>query len=331
MQGHQKGIFTISLDFELYWGMQDVITIDAYRKNLEGTPIAIEEMLKHFKNYDLHVTWAIVGFLFFKNKEALLSHLPSPLPAYKNREIDLYVYAKEHHLEPTFHFAPELIKKILRTPHQEVASHTFSHYYCLEKGQDATTFLADLQAAKKVAASYNTELESLVFPRNQYNQTYLKVIKEAGFRSYRGNEKGWLYEALEEKSKKSPLRRIGRMVDSYINLSGHHTYDLKSLSKRYPYDIPASRFLRPYTPLLAPFDPLKIGRIKAGMQEAARHGRLFHLWWHPHNFGAHTDKHLAYLDEILDTYRSLNERYGFESLTMREVSRRLDSLRSQTR
>ena len=33
------------------------------------------------------------------------------------------------------------------------------------------------------------------------------------------------------------------------------------------------------------FKKLKMKRIKAQMTYAAKNDKLFHLWWHPHNFG----------------------------------------------
>ncbi len=323
-----EGVFTISLDFELYWGMRDVVSYEAYRAHIEGTPGAIEAMLERFVRNKIHATWAVVGFLFFPDKTTLLDALPDPRPAYTNKEIDLYDYLRHEALDPKGHFAPDLIRKIARTPHQEVASHTFSHYYCLEEGQNEASFAADLDAAQKCAAPFGLSLKSLVFPRNQANDDYLPLLPRYGFRAYRGNEEGWLYEATDEASKKSLLRRLGRICDSYLNLSGHHTYSIEALAhKAPPYDIPASRFLRPYSRALAPLDPLKLRRIKAGMREAARKGHLYHLWWHPHNFGLHTERHLAYLEEILEEYTRLEERYGMRSCTMSEVAELIDAYR----
>ena len=61
-------------------------------------------------------------------------------------------------------------------------------------------------------------------------------------------------------------------------------------------------------------------RIKRQMTYAAENGRLFHLWWHPHDFGLNTDKNLANLKEILEHYEFLNQKYGFESKNIGEVA-----------
>ena len=56
------------------------------------------------------------------------------------------------------------------------------------------------------------------------------------------------------------------------------------------------------------------------METAARSGRTFHLWWHPHNFGARTEQNLAVLETVLRTFEALRDEHGMESRTMAEVA-----------
>ncbi len=319
-----SGIFTISLDFELYWGMRDVVSVEGYENNLQGTPDAIEKMLQLFNDYGIHTTWATLGFLFCKNIEEVKKHSPNLLPSYTNDEINLYNYMEQNTLEDLYHFAPKCIDLITSYPHQEIATHTFSHYYCLENGQNEEEFLLDLAASIKIALYKNIELTSLVFPRNQYNENYLEMIQQLGITSYRGNEKGWIYEAKSEQEKKTPIKRLLRILDSYINISGFHTYSLSDISKQTPYNIPASRFLRPYSARLSFLDSLRLKRVTDAMTYAAKNGELFHIWWHPHNFGVDTDANLTFLTKILKHYKMLNKEYGLRSLTMGEISIELD-------
>ena len=56
-----------------------------------------------------------------------------------------------------FHYGQSLLEKISRYEGQEISTHTFSHYYCLEDGQTAEQFEADLKASLKVnAASWSS-------------------------------------------------------------------------------------------------------------------------------------------------------------------------------
>jgi|SRR5690348_10521992 len=150
-----NGKFVISLDFELYWGVRDAVKLQDYKAQLRGVRKVIPLLLQLFKKYGINATFATVGFLFFKNKEELLSQLPCKKPAYQNDKLSPYLNWLDlqgtHEEEDPFHFAPELIDQIVESG-QEIGSHTFSHYYCLEKGQTLETFKADLEAAKQIAS-----------------------------------------------------------------------------------------------------------------------------------------------------------------------------------
>ena len=210
-----------------------------------------------------------------------------------------------------------LVKHIAETPRQEVASHTFSHYYCLEGGQTPSAFAADLAAARSAAARLGITLESLVFPRNQANQDYLTICREQGFKTVRGNPRSWLYAAADQDGE-TRLRRAARLVDSYLPITSERT------ALRRPVDgladVPATMFLRPVSAPLKALEPLRLARLKRMMTAAAESGSVFHLWWHPHNFGRDTEANLDVLDCLLRHYRTLGDRFGMRSQTMAEAA-----------
>ena len=47
----------------------------------------------------------------------------------------------------SYFFAPELIRSIHETKGQEIGTHTYSHYYCLEDSQNEIQFENDLDSA----------------------------------------------------------------------------------------------------------------------------------------------------------------------------------------
>ena len=124
-----QGVFVISLDFELYWGMRDKRSIAEYSDNLKGVPAAIEGMLKLFEEFGIHATWATVGLIFFQDAEQLKDNIPGVLPNYTDSSRNPYNYITESEgLEPQYHFAPHLVDLILSYQGQEIGTHTFSHY-----------------------------------------------------------------------------------------------------------------------------------------------------------------------------------------------------------
>lgn len=319
------GVFTISLDFELYWGVRDNRSIAQYQENLDGVRQAIPAMLQAFRDHGIHATWATVGFLFCRNRDELNASRPTLLPHYRDEVLSPYLYMERSaDLEPAYHFAPDLIERIRQHDHQEIASHTFSHYYCLEAGQSPTEFEADLQAAVALAGRRGIHLRSLVFPRNQWNAEHRDILARHGIQCYRGNEAGWLYRPCEDAGE-SRLQRALRLLDAYLNLYGHNTHALGECLQSRPFNFPASRFLRPWSARLAPLDGLRLARIKNAMTDAAVRQRLFHLWWHPHNFGRHPEKNIEFLEKIFAHYTLLNTSHGLQSLNMGELCHLADA------
>jgi peptidoglycan/xylan/chitin deacetylase (PgdA/CDA1 family) len=318
---NHNGNFIISLDFEIYWGVWDVVEFNKYKNNLLGVRQVIPRLLNVFNKYEINATFATVGFLFFKNRQELEEGLPIEKPSYTNPKISPYdnhfIEVGKDESDDPFHFAPSLIE-LIRTSGQEIACHTFCHYYCLETGQTVEAFAEDLKAAKKIAEKRGIELKSLVFPRNQFNEKYLQVCKDEGFTSFRGNETSWIYHAHVHE-RETMIRRVSRWLDAYVNLTGHHCFVIEK-DKGLPINIPASRFLRPYSKKFSLLDWIKLNRIKSGMTHAAKNGLNYHLWWHPHNFGINLEKNISFLEKILLHYKVLSGKYDFHSRSMKQVA-----------
>ena len=316
----QPGAFLVSLDFELYWGVRDTKTLAQYGETLLAGRQAIPKMLHMFERFDVHVTWATVGFLFAESREELIASLPARQPRYSNPRYSPYEYLRsigEDEERDPYHFAPSLVRQIAAAHGQEVGSHTFSHYYCLEDGQTAEDFRADLQAAMAIAQRRGIRLRTLVFPRNQANDEYLKVCRDLGIIAYRGNQRGAVYQARSKDGSDSLYRRGLRFADAYLPLTNSCcSGDAEAL----PVNLPASRFLRPHTPRLASLEKLRLRRITTELTYAARNGLLYHLWWHPHNFGRYTAANLQFLEAILTHVATLRQRWGMQSLTMSEAA-----------
>lgn len=324
------GALVISLDFELAWGVHDSLGADGgYRGHLLGAREAIPRLLETFAAYDVGATWATVGFLFAEGREELEAFSPELKPTYLDPRRDPYSIAVgEGERDDPLHFAPSLVRAVASAPRQELASHTFSHYYCLEPGQTVEQFRADLDAAMAIAAHRGWRLRSLVLPRHQVRPDYFPAIAAAGFEVHRTQERNFLNQPHATGGTTSPIRAL-RLLDSYLPVSGSNSVPW---SDALPgdgglVDVRESRFLRPAIGRLAAAEPLRVERIVSAMSRAAARGEIFHLWWHPHNFGVDQDLNFGNLRRILEAFVRLRDRGVMESLTMAEVA---DRVRSQT-
>ena len=66
-----NGILVVSLDFELFWGVRDKKAISDYGANILRVRTVVPRLLALFEKYEVHVTWATVGFLFFSTYNEL--------------------------------------------------------------------------------------------------------------------------------------------------------------------------------------------------------------------------------------------------------------------
>jgi hypothetical protein len=318
-----NGHFVITLDFELYWGVRDSRSFESYKNNILGVRQAMPAMLESFARHNVKVTFATVGFLFCRNKQELKDHSPTVLPDYPDKKFSPFENGYldsigDSEQDDPYHYGASMIREIMARPEHEIGTHTFSHYYCLE-GSSLAAFKADLEAAKSIASTYGVGLESIVFPRNQYNGDILKACLQAGITSYRGNEEAAIYQPRSSGEQSAKIR-VTRLLDSYVNLTGHHCFELRKPEEGRPLNIPASRFLRPYMAKLKFLEGLKVKRIRESMTHAAKNNLVFHLWWHPHNFGANLKENIKNLDAVLEHYAHLRGKYGFDSITMKQLT-----------
>jgi len=126
----------------------------------------VPRVLELFRRHGVHATWATVGMLFCSSDAELRRYLPDRLPTYADPSqspySDLARTGRDESEDP-FHFAPSLIEAIRSVPNQEIGSHTFSHYYCLENGQDGEAFRSDLAAALQVARAHGVTCAAWYF------------------------------------------------------------------------------------------------------------------------------------------------------------------------
>lgn len=330
---HNPPVFLISLDLELHWGGFEKWSLDptskvgqSFRQYFLNTRNVIPEMLNAFIAYEAQVTWATVGLLFHKSREEMVSIQPKSLPTFDKGYLSAYQYMQQHpigisEIDDPFHYAPSLIEQISQAKGMEVGSHSYSHFYVNEPGQNVEQFQDDLIAAKKVAEMQGHHITSLVFPRNQINFSYLKTCYDLGFRSIRINPNVWYWDTTK-KSINYLHTRLVRGSDSFLNMGNRTSFSFEGLNIQngIPLFIPASRFLRPYQRTFPVLNELRMSRILNEMKLAAQQNEVYHLWWHPHNFGHFPNESMDGLHRILDHFANLQKQYGMISLNMRNLT-----------
>lgn len=312
------GIFCISLDFELHWGIFDNHSLSDKEIALRNTREVIPKMLSSFEKHNVEATWASVGMMFNNSIEEVRTNYPTHLPSYSNKKLSSYNFLETEVKDQTdpYYIAKDLLEHIKKTPGQEIGTHTYSHYYALEEGQTQEEFNADLAKCNELAEGMGVKLESIVFPRHQVNEEYYTTCVKNGIHIIRTNPTKWPW-LMKNNHKLSA--KIARSLDCYVPVFNNNvTLEALKEAKKEHFLVPASRFLRPA--IGSPFaNKLRIRRIKGEMTRAAKKNEYYHLWWHPHNFGNTPEKAMEELDDILSHYSHLKERYQMTSLNMKNL------------
>lgn len=317
------GVFTISLDFELHWGcFENMLLTESRQKYFRNTIEAIPKMLEIFAKNEIHATWATVGMLYRENEKEWFDHQPRLLPTFTNPRVSAYEWIGQHGFhgeKDPFHFAPALIELIRNTANQEIGTHTYAHYFCLEKGQTPEQFEADLEMACQTALEKGVRIRSLVFPRNQFNRAYLGICTQAGITSIRSSPDIWYWAPATGSTFMKKLFRAGDAYLKFQPIKAVFLQDIK-IEEGIPLSLPATRLYRPWQPGQPLQNKLKMRRILKEMTEAAKKSAYYHLWWHPHNFGDNPRECLNELNLLVQHFNKLKEKYNIKSLTMEETA-----------
>lgn len=308
--------FVVSLDFELFWGVSDRQTVAGYGRNVLGEWEAVPRMLALFYRHGLRVTWATVGMVMCRDYKHWREIRPGVRPLYR-ANISPYCMDSLVKENAGLFFARPLVERILATGGQELATHTYSHFYCGEAGATPDQFAADLACAGLVAADMGVSLRSAVLPRNQIVEKFLAVLPAAGIDVYRGNAQHWLYRNGDAVVG-GLAGRVARFADACLPLSGSRT--VREQRKDGLINVPASLFLYPWSSRHRALSALRLRRVKQGMTSAAQTGGVFHLWWHPHNFGVNLKENLAMLEAVLRHYQLLADLYGMRTHCLGDFS-----------
>lgn len=310
--------FYISLDFELFWGIRDKKKVLSSKIPFKNTrEIVIPEIIRLSQKYKVNITWATVGMLFAENMEEAISYFPDLKPNYDNKSFNPYLdKVVTEKISEDYLFTPELIKQIHDSDYQELATHTFSHYYCLATPISAKAFEADILAAKKIAKDkYDADLKSIVLPRNHLIDEFLKILEQNGIICYRGNM-GFLYSPVQNEQLRY-ITKGGRFIERYMNLGTVKDFDLTKLNTDTNIiNNPASRFFHSLNSKQKKRNKLFVRNVKKEMTKAAANKNSYHLWWHPHNFEAEPNLHLDTMEELFSYFGELNKKFDFQSYKM---------------
>lgn len=311
-----KSFLVISIDFEMFWGISSAEKFNSYGRRIELEWEAIPRILKLFEIYQISATWAIVGMLLCRNiaewrEFSAMLKVHNLIKKNPNLYLEDYVQSNQK-----LFFAVDLVEQIQNAKNQEIASHTFSHPIACGHPTSLKYFDDDCRLQNYVLNRIGVNPVSIIFPRNAINKDFINLAATYGIKTYRGNPLNWVYRNGDFISY-GYAGRFMRKLDGYIpltktNIPAEIQHEINGVA-----NVPASRFFMPLTGINL-IDYFQINRIQAEMTQAAICGGVYHLWWHPHNFGGNVNRSILYLEKILQHFSRLRSSHGMESFSMKD-------------
>lgn len=305
LPGENCGAFVISLDFELAWGTRGRPAASKVGPYLDGARSAITRMLELFEEFEVSATWATVGALLMAQPGAQRRHRMISASRFED------IPAGDHLSAPDW-YAGDILDQILScSVPQEIGCHTLTHLYVNTKPEGRQELADELDLFLELFEELRLPRpRSFVFPKAY--QAHFDLLAERDFYAYRGPEDRW-YESLP-----GTLPAAGiRLADSVAGLTPrvrrceHHSRNL--------WMIPASQFYSPfmgvgrYVPLQS-----RVRKAVSGLNHAAKHGGVYHLWTHPFNMGYRTEELMFGFRQILGHAAKLRNDGRLEIRTMAE-------------
>jgi hypothetical protein len=309
-----KGVFVLSLDVELCWGIVDKPdrlknTIKYYVQSRD----CIEKILMLLEKYNISATWAVVGHLFLQECNSIngQKHSDVPRSTYPWYEKDWFEESPcTNEEEAPLWYGQDIIKMIANCRvRQEIACHSFAHIPYGDENTKRATVRSDLSNCVHEAEKAGLKLRSFVFPRN--NVGYIDELKNFGFEAYRGEEPTW-YRAFPNK-----IRKVCHIVDQFLAISPPVS---KLEYNQGLYNIPGSMFYIPMNGFrsLIPVR-FRVYKARKGIRRAIKDKKIFHLWFHPFNIATNQEKLLYGLEEIFKEVSSERENGELEAKSMGEI------------
>jgi len=299
----KKGVFTVSIDFELIWGTLDLFGPEGFRSACERERmVVIDRLLDLFVEFDVPATWCVLGHLMLDrcSPEEGLKHPEIVRPSHSWFQGDWFENdpCGNEASAPMF-FGRSLVEKIRAcSVPQEIGCHSFSHVIFGDPGCSRETAETEIGACIKAGRDLGIEMRSFAFPRNAVG--HLDVLKKNGFASYRGPEPHW----YEGKGLPTTVRRLAHLWD--VLMATEPPVVLPQRTDSGVWNIPGSMI---YFPMhgVRKFIPgsRRVKRALKGLNAAAERKQIFHLWFHPTNFADEMEAMFSGLRSILDYASSL--------------------------
>lgn len=309
---NKKGYFLFSLDTELAWGYFDQYRPGRFSSGGVRERKAIRRLLDIFDEFEISVTWAVVGHMFFASCEKCEN---CPVLEWKGKYSS---FEQIYDTDDQLWYGADVIELLqARGARHEIGFHGYTHKIFDERSMTEAEAKMEIAEWRRLAARRNITPYSAAFPRNRVG--HLKSLKAAGYICYRGDE-------LRPKgSRFTLLRKAMNVFDLIFQIRTPLVYD-PIMDESGLLNLPASRWLFGMNRRVeAALDSLGLSTLRirpmiAAVKRAAQEGRIVHIWAHPEEFK--TDGDFEKLRFLLKHVAAEIKKGSLQSMTMIDLARK---------
>jgi peptidoglycan/xylan/chitin deacetylase (PgdA/CDA1 family) len=304
-----RGVFMLTLDFELAWGTAWRAGYRQYYHSLVKTRMIVDRLLLLLETYQISATWATVGHLFLDSCTAVdgVKHPEMPRPHYPCMRTEWYSWDPATNIDDApLWYGRDMIDRLQAArPAQEIGCHTFSHIVMSDECAPEVVE-AELARCRELAEARGIRLESFVFPRNI--EGHHDLLSRHGFRTYRA-----------QPPRPFRNRRLSGAVEvlrDFLALPpGCWPPEWNATSRLwYTYGSMVFRGADGFRGLIPTANRTR--RACQGLRIAVAQRTVFHLYFHPFNLGVRTEALLDSLDRVLSHAAELRARQQLDILSM---------------
>jgi len=317
-----KGTFLLRIDVELAWGfLERRKTEKKYIKAIGKVREILDPLLNLIGQYEIPVTWGILGHLFLDHCEcADRPHPDMPRPNYSWFEGDWYKYDPCGHItEFPLWYGKDIVDKIVeladRNPtQQEIGCHSFSHPIFGDPGCSEELARAEIDKCLEILEERGLRPRTFVFPMD--NAGHINVLREKRFSAFFGGIPQLIESTSLERSAPNLVRKHASLgmewLGYYALLPPHVGLPRQVLPGL--WEIPSSLCFNKKKAI-----PMSLVVLKAkkGIRRATDQNKCFHMFTHLHNFGLDSPTLLHSFEKIL-SFADQKRREGNLEITTAE-------------
>jgi peptidoglycan/xylan/chitin deacetylase (PgdA/CDA1 family) len=289
------GVFAITFDTELIWGSFDHVSPRDFNKRYPEIRRTIRSILELLERYEIVATWAVVGHLFLdscQRDHGGLAHPELVRPRQSWRAGDWYALdpCTDRRRDPLWYGDDVLDELLAARPAQDIGCHSFGHALYGDPAMTPEAARSDVEACVALAAARGITLRSFVFPRNR--EGHHEVLRDAGFRAYRGADPAW-HAGIQGR-----VGRLAHLLDQVAGVAPPVSRPYERLPGL--WNVPGSTLFMEHTGLRRIVSRrARLRKVRLGLRRAAELNSVFHLWTHPFNLASDRRYMISTLDAIL--------------------------------